>query len=240
MKLTASERVERREAFRRMSAADKIDYIVSYYKLPIILTLLFVYVLCYGAYQHFSKKEVLLYVACVNVTLSEETAEALSGGFIRASEGNVKTETVFLYHNLYLSDNPALANHEYAYASRLKLLAAANTEQIDVLLMNREAYDLLSESGYLLDLSSSLLEREPNFRKFLTANKVILEDNSLDLALGKAEDYRATTFYEENALEVSQFPLFLNAGFTDSIFLGVIQNSPRMDAAMKYITYLQS
>ena len=147
---------------------------------------------------------------------------------------------MFLYRNLYLSDNPTLANHEYAYASRLKLLAATDAEQVDIILMNREAYDLLSKSGYLLNLSSGLFDRGPNFREFLTANKVILADNGLDLALGETEYYRATTIYEENALEVSQFPFFLNASFTDSIFLGVIPNSPRLDNVMKYIAYLQS
>lgn len=240
MKLTASERVERREAFRRMSAADKIDYILSYYKLPIILALLFAYILCYGAYRRFSRKEIPLYVACANVALNEDAAEALSNGFIRASGGDERKETVFLYRNLYLSDNPTLANHEYAYASRLKLLAATDAEQADIILMNREAYDLLSKSGYLLNLSSGLLDGDPNLREFLTANQVILADNGLDLALGETESYRATTIYEENALEVSQFPFFLNAGFTDSIFLGVIQNSPRLDNVMKYIAYLQS
>jgi len=240
MKLTASERAERREAFRHMSAADKIDYIFSYYKLPIILTLLFAYALCYGAYRHFSRKEILLYVACANVALNEETAETLSDGFVRASGGNVKTETVFLYRNLYLSDNPTLANHEYAYASRLKLMAATGAGQVDIILMNREAYNLLSESGYLLNLSSVLLDGVSDFRGRLTANKVILEDNALDLSLGETEDYHATTIYEENALEVSQCPLFLTAGFTDSIFLGVISNSSRLDNAMKYIAYLQS
>ena len=240
MKLTASERAERREAFRRMSAADKIDYIFSYYKLPVILALLFAYALCYGAYRHFSRKEILLYVACANVALNEDTAEALSNGFVRASGGDERKETVFLYRNLYLSDNPTLANHEYAYASRLKLLAATDAEQVDIVLMNREAYDLLSESGYLLNLSSGLLDGDPNFRGFLTANQVILEDNALEISLGEAECYHATTIYEENALEVSQFPFFLNAGFTDSIFLGVIPNSPRLDNVMKYIAYLQS
>ena len=240
MKLTASERAAWREAFRRMSAADKIGYIFSYYKLPVILTLLLVYVVCYGTYRHFARKEILLYVACANVALNEDTAEMLSNGFVRAFGGDVRTETVFLYRNLYLSDNPALANHEYAYASRLKLLAATDTQQVDLILMNREAYNLLSESGYLLNLSSGPLGKDPNFREFLTANQVILQDNSLDFALGEAEDYHAESVNEENALEVSRFPLFLNAGFTDPIFLGVIPNSPRIDAAMKYLAYLQS
>ncbi|MBR3570457.1 MAG: hypothetical protein IKN96_06620 [Oscillibacter sp.] len=199
MKLTARERADRREAFRRMSAAQKADYIFSYYKLPIVLTLLFAYILCYGLYRHFSRKEVLLYVACANVVVSDDTAGALSEGFVRYSGKDVRKCEVSLYKNLYLSDNPTLANHQYAYASRLKLLAAIDAEQIDVILMNQEAYDFLSEKGYL-----------------------------------------ATIAYQTNAADVSRFPVFQNAGFTDSVFLGVIPNSPRITAAMEYIAYLES
>ena len=99
MKLTAQERADRREAFRRMSAAQKADYIFSYYKLPIVLTLLFAYILCYGLYRHFSRKEVLLYVACANVVISEDTAEALSEAFVRDSGKDVRKCEVLLYRN---------------------------------------------------------------------------------------------------------------------------------------------
>ena len=199
MKLTAQERADRREAFRRMSAAQKADYIFSYYKLPIVLTLLFAYILCYGLYRHFSRKEVLLYVACANVVISEDTAEALSEAFVRDSGKDVRKCEVLLYRNLYLSDNPTLANHQYAYASRLKLLAMIDAEQIDVVLMNQEAYDFLAENEYL-----------------------------------------ATIEHGTNAVNVSRFPVFQNADFTDSVFLGVIPNSPRMASALEYIAYLES
>ncbi|MBQ9617073.1 MAG: hypothetical protein IJR48_01805 [Oscillibacter sp.] len=236
MRLTAAERAERREAFRRMGAAEKVDYIFSYYKLPIVLALLFAYVLCYGAWRHFSRKEVLLYVACANVALGEDMQEALCDEFVRASGGDTRTQTVYLYRELYLSGDPALVNHEYAYASRLKLLAAIDARQLDLVLMNREAYNLLSEGGYLLELSSRL--DSEGLRGFLTENRVILQDNSLDIALGEAETYQATVVQEANALEVTQFPLFRDAGFTDSVFLGVLPDSPRMSAALDYIAYL--
>ncbi|MBR0280869.1 MAG: hypothetical protein IJQ81_04650 [Oscillibacter sp.] len=202
MKLTAQERADNWKAFRRMSAAQKADYIFSYYKLPIVLTLLFAYILCYGLYRHFTRKEVLLYVACANVVVSEETAEALSEGFVRHSGEDVRKCEVSLYQTLYLSENPTLANHEYAYASRLKLLAAIDAEQLDVVLMNQEAYDFLSEKEYLADI--------------------------------------AYQTYQTNAVDVSRFPVFRDAGFTDAVFLGVIPNSPRMSAALEYIAYLES
>ena len=242
MNLTHTERAERREAFRRMSAAQKAEYIASYYKLPIVLTLLFAYVLCYGAYRHFSRKEVALYVMCANVAVSDGTADVLSEGFLRFRGMDVRKNETYLYHNLYFSDNPSLANHEYAYASRLKLLAAVNAEQADVVLMNREAYRLLSEGGYLLELSSCLSGSNPDLyrrlRPCLVENKVILEDNGIEVALGEADSYRAAEICQTNALDVSRFPAFLDANFTDSVFLGVIRNSPRVAVAMEYIAYL--
>ena len=164
-----------------------------------MLGLLFAYVLCYGLYRHFTRKEILLYVACANVVVSEETAEALSEGFVRHSGQDVRKCEVSLYQTMYLSENPTLANHEYAYASRLKLLAAIDAEQLDVVLMNQEAYDFLSEKEYLAEIA-----------------------------------------YQTDAVDVSRFPVFQDAGFTDAVFLGVIPNSPRMSAALEYIAYLES
>ena len=74
-----------------------------------------------------------------------------------------------------------------------------DAEQIDVVLMNQEAYDFLAENEYL-----------------------------------------ATIAHGTNAVNVSRFPVFQNADFTDSVFLGVIPNSPRMASALEYIAYLES
>ena len=244
MKLTPQERSARREAFRRMNAAQKVDYIFSYYKLPIVLTIVFIAVLCQGLYRHFSRKDVVLYLAYVNVSVSDDTAETLSDGFVRFSGLNTKKSEVYTYQSLYLSDDPSLANHEYAYASRLKILAAVNAAKMDVVLMNREAYDLLSGSGYLMELPDVLSQTSPELyqqiQNSLSQNRVILEDNSLELALGEAENYHVEEIYETNALDITRFPVFEGTDFTDSVYLGIFPNSPRMTAAVQYIAYLKN
>lgn len=244
MKLTRTERAARREAFRRMNAAEKAEYIFSYYKLPLALALIALYILCYGTYRVASRKEVLLYVGFLNVAVGEDAQNALTGGFVAFSEKDARKHQVYAYQNLYLSDNAAPANHEYAYASRLKLLAAIDAEQLDVVLMNREAYDLLSGKGWLLELppflsheNSSLFQR---LRSCLTENRVVLSDNQLDLALGKEARYQAESVSQANALDVSRFPVFREAAFTGPVFLGVLPNSPRMSAVLEYIAYLES
>ena len=88
-----------------------------------------------------------------------------------------------MYSALYLSDDPEAENHEYAYASQLKLMGAINAGSLDVVLMNGEAYNILSQSGSLLELTD-LLSRNNTalFRSaepYLTGNTVILYDNSI-------------------------------------------------------------
>lgn len=67
----------------------------------------------------------------------------------------------------------AASDHEYAYASKMKLFAAINAKQLDLVLMNREAYDLCSQSGFLMDLSGMADDQ------FLTAP----QPNAIELTL---------------------------------------------------------
>ena len=242
MSETPSERAERWSAFRRMSAAGKLQYIVTYYKLPIVLTLLIVYVLSYGLYRQSVQREILLYAACANVSVGGAMEEILSGGFVRSLGGDAEKSAVYLYQNLYLSDHPADQDHEYAYASRLKLLSAINVRQLDVVLMNREAYDFLSGIGYLAEIPDCLSGQNPDLceklRPFFVENRVIREDNALEYSLGEADEYHADSVLETNGVVLSAFPVFQEAGFSDTVYLGILPNTPRPEAVAAYLAYL--
>ena len=157
------------------------------------------------------------------------------------SGADPKKAEVSLYHGLYLSDDPSPENHEYGYASKLKLMAAIEAKQLDVVLMNQEAYDIFSQKGYLLDFHR-LLSSNDSLRRYLepylTANTVILEDNAVEYALNEAHQYQAVTEEVTNGINVSIFPMLWESGFSDSVYLGVVANSPRLPAAIQYIEYL--
>lgn len=113
-------------------------------------------------------------------------------------------------------------------------------EQLDIVLMNQEAYDIFSRKGYLLDLCGLLASDGALYRCLepcLTVNTVILEDNSIEYTLNQAEQYRAVTEEAANGLDLSQFPLFQGA-FPEPVYLGVVGNSPRLPAVVQYIAYL--
>ena len=241
MRLTKAERAARKDSFQNLSPAGKADYIWSYYKLPILLGLVALYLFSSAVYRQLTKKEILLYSAYANVSVGEELEEQLTGGFVSASGANPKKTAVDLYSGLYLSNDSTIENHEYAYASKLKVMAAIEAKQLDVILMNREAYDILSQVGYLMDFNSLLSADDPLYpllTPHLATNTVILEDNAIEYQLNEADSYQAVTQEVANGLELSAFPLFQEAGFRDAVYLGVLPNSPRLPAVMQYIEYL--
>ena len=232
MKLSAEERRQRQEMFQQLSRAKKLEHIWLYYKAPILLTILALGILISGVYRAATQKEPVVYLACVNVSVGEDMEARLTEDYLTCRGLNPKRTEVRLYRNLYLSDNPAASDHEFAYASRMKLLATINSRQLDLVLMNREAYDLCSASGYLLDLSNMVDSA------FLTANQVILEDNAVEYNLNEAQEYTAVTETVYNALELTQLSVFQEAGFSGSVYIGIIANTPRLAACQDYLDYL--
>ncbi len=241
MKLSDEERSNIRQAFGQMSLREKLDYIWTYYKIPIVAaaaTLFFI--VSYGGHL-LTRKPVLLYAACVNVAVGEDVLTALNGGFAGTVADAPQNAVVDLATGLYLTADASDENHEYAYASRLKLMAAITDEKLDVVLMNREAYDLLSGNGYLLPLPG-LLAGDPALAgalgPYLAENTVILSDNAIEVELGEAEDYEAETEQAVNAVEATGLPRLADAGFDGEVFVGVIGNTPRAQTVRDYLAYL--
>ncbi|MBR1659645.1 MAG: hypothetical protein IJ705_04955 [Oscillospiraceae bacterium] len=244
MRLPPRERAEHQAAFRRMSIGEKLEYIAAYYKLPIILGLIAAVAAGAIIFRAATKKETVLYVGYANVAVGDELDALLSYGFLRAAGQDTRKKEVSVYPGLYLSDDPPAEYHEYSYASRLKLLAAVNARQLDAVLMNREAYDLLSAGGYLLDLREALeLTYPAQYRllaPYLQKNGVVLEDNAIEYRLNEAEEYYEEIQDVTNGIDVSEFPVLAGSGLSDTVYLGVIANTPRLAEAVDYAIYLAS
>ena len=241
MRLTESERAENREALAAMSLTQRLDHIFEYYKFPLVLILIAVVALGSMLYYRLTRRETLLYVACTNISVGETLDSALGEGYIRTIGANPRKSEVRLYHSLYLSRDATVQNHEYAYASQLKVMASMANGQLDVLLMNREAYDIMSTGGYLLPLEDFLSEDAALSARVsgrLTENTVILEDNDIEHRLDESIAYQAVTEEVANGILISAFPLFARANFSGDVYLGVVGNSARTDAVLQYIEYL--
>ena len=237
MKLPESEREFNRAAFRAMSIPKKADYIFAYYKLPLVLILIAVIAIGSVIHQVVTHKDAVLYAAFLNVIPDEETDATLTQGYLERVGADPARNEVLCYHELYISTDDTIQNHQYAYASKLKLMGAIDGEQLDVVIMNREAYDLLSAWGYLLDLGDACAAN-PRLEAALVSNTVILSDNRVEVELNEADEYVAETTEIANAVELGDSPLFPDFAADEHIYLGVIANTPRQEQSLAYLDYV--
>ena len=230
------------ETLKALSGKKKIQYIWDYYKLPLALFGILLYILIYVSYNHFTHKDTILYAALVNVNAGADLTEGLSDDFVEYLNLAPSKNKLELYTGLYLTDDEQNAYFQYAYASRMKILAAIDGEMLDIVLMNREAFDAFSQNGYLCDLEDFLVQEDSvlydTIKQDLAENITILEDNSIEVQLDPSVNYHAITEEHYYGIDLSHAELIRDAGFKEPVYLGILANSPRRDSAVSYLRYL--
>lgn len=225
-----------------LHGSKKLQHIFTYYKFPLAVICILLYFIGRGIYGYLTHKDTLLYTALVNVNAGETLTGQLNEGFMEYLEADASKDMLQLYTGLYLTDDELNEWHEYTYASRMKILAAIEGKLMDVILMNSEAFDAFSQNGYLLDLDVFLSANAPDLYSILkpdlVENIVILKDNADDLALDASVSYTAVTEEHCFGLDMSGTAYICQAGFSDTVYLGIIANTPRKDAVIAFLRYL--
>lgn len=233
---------QKNENLKTLKGVKKIQYIWDYYKFPLVISGILLYILAYTLYNHFTYKETVLYTALVNVNAGADLTAGLSKDFLKYLDLNPDKNKMELYSGLYLTDDEQNAYHQYTYASRIKILAIIDGELLDVVLMNHEAFDAFSQNGYLCALEDILPQADsglydtvkPNF----VTNITILEDNSIERQFDSSIPYNAMTEEHFYGIDLSHTELIHNARFKEPVYFGILANSPRMDTAIEYLRYL--
>ena len=240
MKRTKEQKTADRERFRRLSFRQKAEHIWLYYKWPILLGLATLVILGTTAHRLLHRKDTALYLAMVNVTMNESLTEAAGTGWLRAEGLDPDRTQTLIYEGLVLSQEAQGDAHRAAYASRIKLMAAVESRQLDAVYMSRQSYDILSAQGYLLPIPE-LCAGDPALlaalEPILAENRVIREDNELDYLLDEARQRQTVTETAANALTVEELPPFAG-NFPEPVYLGFLANTPRPEACRSYLRYL--
>ena len=131
----------------------KIEYILDYYKLPIVLSIIIIYIFCSLFYKLITKKNTLLSVAAINIEISNENIPKFSDDYLLSRNFSSKKYNINFYNNLISEGNTNDgASYEYAYASSMKLLALMTDKTLDIVLMDEKAYHTFSNNEYLYNL----------------------------------------------------------------------------------------
>ncbi len=233
---------EREWSVKDVHGAAKLGYIWTYYKLPIVIMGIFLYIAGYMIYGRVTHKDTVLYTALINVAANDTFKEELCTDFLDYSGANVKREKVGLYDGLYLTGDADEIDNGYVYASNTKITASIAGGAMDVVLMDRKAFDILAGRGYLCNIEQFLFQEAPDLyqelQSMLVENTVIIEDNSLDVQLGSSDSYTAVTDEYPMAVNLSKSELILKEGFDGTLYLGIVNNAPHTDAAVAFLQYL--
>ena len=123
----------------------------------------------------------------------------------------------------------------------MKLIGSIDASRLDVVLMDEDAYNQMSQSG-LLYTFSDIADKDPEIidalTPYITENDVIIEDNAVEYNLNEAEEYTAVTERRKNAIKVSGFPVFQKAGMSGEVYAGIIANTKRPRQSLSYLHYL--
>ena len=228
---------------RRLHGKQKLQFLWDYYKFPLAVLCIAVSVAAYSIYGHMTQKNTILYTALINVTAGEELRQNLTDAFLKSIDIDSSKNNCQLYTGLYLTEDMNSAYHAYTYASRMKILAAIDARQMDVALMDQEAFDAFSQNGYLYEMDCFFSEHTPLFetlKPYFAENTVILKDNSLDLYFDETAIYDAETETHVMGIDLSGSPVIQKAGFRDTVYLGFLKNTLHKDAVIEFLQYLYS
>lgn len=218
-----------------MPLSKRIQYILDYYKLVLVIIAIFVYILCYIGWRYLTRQDTVLYTAMVNVQMNEETREKFaefpsSETFHEAFPDASKRSAVSLSENLFLTSDSSGDYHEYVYASRLKILASIEAGNLDLVIGDGEALDAFAGQGFLMPLDT-LFEGNEKICSRLKEGTVILEDNHIEVLLDDKIPYQSVTKKEMTAIDITDLDAFSPYWEGRHVYLGIIANSERVQAA---------
>lgn len=232
---------EEKWSIKDVHGTAKIGYIWEYYKLPIVIGCIFLYIAGYMMHGYLTRKETVLYTALINVS-DVIPSEELGADFLNYLDSDIRKNEVTLYEGLYLTDDETSPDYGYVYASNTKITASIAGKLLDVVLMDQKAFDMLSQNGCLCNIEELLMQNAPDLyeelRSDLASNTVIIEDNALDARLDDSVTYSAVTDEYPMAVDITQSPLLPESGISGTLYLGIISNAPHADTAVDYLRYL--
>lgn len=230
--------------WRELHGRQRLRYLFDYYRLPLVLLCILLYIVFWLGWRQAHRKNHLLYVGLVNIAPPADLARALTDGYLKETVSAADPcADLYLYQNLFLSADEKSEYHPYTYASKMKILGAIDAERFDLVLMDQEAFGAFSQNGYLADLEPVFSAPEkplrPELSSCLVRNICIEEDNAMELFLGTETEYHSRTRSGMFGLDLSKAsPLIRSAKLSGRVYLGLIQNSPRKAQALDYINYL--
>ena len=181
--------------FSQLNKKQKLQYILDYYKIHIIVTAAIICILFSIIRTVQKNHDIDLYVAYVNIAADDSLLESIDD----ATCLNISN-----YTNLLITEDPASDNLEYAYASSIKLMSAISAGKLDIIVADSYGIKMAENAGYLTNPKDYLESKNPALANLL--ENYFIEDES----------------HIPYAIDLSYSNLFVQAGFSEPIYIGIV------------------
>ncbi len=237
---------EERESIKTAPFKKKVEYFWDYYKIHTIVVIAVLLIVGSLAQTYLTKKETVLYAAMVSGYASEDIIADLETEFMELIDADTKQYEAFISTSIYLDYETEDTNHMYGLQALVTLVASS---EIDVFVSEELSFVTLAYSEMFMNLEEYLTEEELEQYegKILYVDQAIIDevdelnnDNVDDSEYPECvystnpdemEEPIAVGIYgEETSTMSAEF-----YGGSDTVIVGIIANSTRVDNAVEYI-----
>ena len=212
-----------KQSVKDLSLSEKMEYYWQKYKVHIVVTVLLA---CFfGSILHpiIHKKETVLSIAYINAFPNVED-QVIIDDLEKHLQLNPKKQQVLLDSTYYI-DNTSDSPYALTYSQKFSVNAMAGN--IDVVLSDVTNFDFYGNQGFFRDLSTIFPEEELNlYRDRLYYMDLPDDDFNQKVPIGIKIDRSA------KILKTSCYP-------NHDAYYGVMEGSERVDAAVRFLNYIE-
>jgi hypothetical protein len=212
-----------REKMAGMSRKEKVHYIWYYYKIHIIGSILLIMAVTSFIVDAVNTKDVLLNVTLMGKYVDSEKLESLEKKTTEELVKDPKNKTEIRYDYLSKSDDP---RDQFTPVSLQKLTASVAAADIDILILDKNDFEIYAKQGMFLPLTSI-----PEFAS------IDLKDYETIKYSNKENDIKEDIY----AINIAGLPILKDISFdTKDKVLGVISNSKHLNKTVEFLNWFFS
>lgn len=217
-------REQREKVLKDKGLKGKLEYFVYYYKWPVIIGAIVLFLGGSMLYDVLTQKDTALQVVYVNSFPNVEAQEFMAD-FQKTLDINEDKEETLLDTSFYINaESPSY----YDEQSIEKLLVMCSAGTVDVCVVDESYFMTMAEAGYFLDLSTVLSAEQMEQYK----DRIVWYDCPENMTEGE----EAIALEVTDASKIASTQSFPNT----KCYYGIIVNSERIDNSLAFLDYLET
>lgn len=138
-----------REAWKNLKdrpLKEKLEHIWTYYRIPILVGAVCIFIVCSCVFTAMAQKETALYGYCLNVSTNKEGVDAMTQAYMKYAGIDPNTSEVLLFSD-FSTDNAS------SYDTMQTLTVHIAAKEVDFILSDEKTGLTMAQTGYCSDLT---------------------------------------------------------------------------------------